>query len=79
MEGEGPNPDSPVGWGYRLISSKTPGATGQRWEIKCALEEEKPLLGLWIEDDYRTKPSEMGIAPCKVWTWPNVAGFIDDL
>jgi hypothetical protein len=62
-----------------LISSNTPDATGQRWEITCAVEESKPLLGLWIEDGYRTKPSEMGPAPCKSWTWQNVANFIDNL
>lgn len=62
-----------------LISSSTPTATGQRWEISCAREEGKPLLGLWIEDGYRTKPTEMGSAPCKVWTWDNVADFIDGL
>lgn len=62
-----------------LISSNTPSATGQLWEIECAVDEDKPLLGIWIEDDYRTKPSEMGGAPCKVWTWDNVAAFIDSL
>ena len=62
-----------------LISSSTPGATGQLWEITCAAEEGKPLLGIWIEDGYRTKPSQMGSAPCKIWTWDNVANFIDGL
>ncbi|WP_029603681.1 MULTISPECIES: TIR domain-containing protein [Kocuria] len=62
-----------------LISSSTPAATGQLWEIACAVEEGKPLLGIWIEDGYRTKPSQMGSAPCKVWTWDNVANFIDGL
>ncbi len=62
-----------------LISSNTPSASGQIWEIECAVEEEKPLLGIWIEDSYRTKPSAMGDAPCKVWTWDNVAAFIDGL
>lgn len=62
-----------------LISSSTPKATGELWEISCAVSEKKPLLGIWIEDDYRTKPSEMGSAPCKGWTWAAVAGFIDDL
>lgn len=62
-----------------LISSNTPDATGQLWEIECAVDEGKPLLGVWIEDDYRTKPTEMGSAPCKVWTWANIADFIDSL
>ncbi|OZE81416.1 hypothetical protein CH298_27055 [Rhodococcoides fascians] len=62
-----------------LISGSTPKATGQLWEITCAREEGKPLLGIWIEDGYRTKPVEMGSAPCKNWTWQNVADFIDGL
>jgi hypothetical protein len=62
-----------------LISSSTPGASGQLWEIKCAVEEAKPLLGIWIEDGYRTKPPEMGSASCVAWTWDNVAAFIDSL
>lgn len=62
-----------------LISSSTPGATGELWEISCAVEEDKPLVGIWIEDGYRTKPAEMGSAPCKTWTWDNVANFIDSL
>ena len=62
-----------------LISSSTPAATGQLWEIACAVEEEKPLRGIWIEDGYRTKPPEMGSAACVEWTWENVAAFIDSL
>lgn len=62
-----------------LISSDTPKATGQLWELKCAVEERKPLLGIWIEDGYRTKPAEMGTAPCKTWTWENIAAFVDSL
>lgn len=62
-----------------LISSNTPGADGELWEIECAVDERKRLLGIWIEDGYRTKPTEMGSAPCKNWTWDNVADFINSL
>ncbi len=62
-----------------LISSNTPGATGQIWEIRCAVEERKPLLGIWLEKGYRTKPPELGNAACADWTWENVAAFIDQL
>ena len=62
-----------------LISSNTPGAAGELWEMTCAVEEDKPLLGMWIESGYRTKPSEMGSAPCKAWTWDAVADFISGL
>lgn len=62
-----------------LISSSTPKADGELWEISCAVDESKPLLGIWIEDGYRTKPAELGGAACKPWTWQNVADFIDSL
>ncbi len=62
-----------------LISASTPGATGQLWEIRCAVEEGKPLLGVWIDETYRTKPAAMVNAPCTTWTWANVAAFIDAL
>ncbi|MPZ67972.1 MAG: TIR domain-containing protein [Actinobacteria bacterium] len=62
-----------------LISSNTPAATGQLWEIGCARDEGRPLLGLWIEDGYRTKPAALGTAPVKAWTWEAVSVFIDAL
>jgi len=62
-----------------LISSSTPKATGELWEISTAVAEKKPLLGIWIEKGYRTRPTEMGSAPCEEWTWENIANFIDGL
>ncbi|WP_218915270.1 TIR domain-containing protein [Aeromicrobium massiliense] len=62
-----------------LISSSTPDADGQLWEIECAVEEQVPVLGVWIEDGYRTKPTELGSAKCVSWTWDNIANFIDSL
>ncbi len=62
-----------------LISSNTPDSDGELWEVSCAVEEGKPVLGIWIEDGYRTKPTEMGSAPCKTWSWENIAAFIDSL
>jgi len=62
-----------------LISSSTPSASGQLWEIECAVQEDKPLLGIWIEEAYTIEPPEMTGAPCKAWTWQNVADFIDSL
>lgn len=61
-----------------LISANTPKADGELWEITCAREESKPLMGIWL-GEYRTKPAAMGTAPCKVWTWDNIANFIDSL
>jgi hypothetical protein len=60
-----------------LISPSTPDAEGQLWEIGCAVEEGKEILGIWLEDGYEVMPTEIGSAPCKEWTWENVATFID--
>ena len=62
-----------------LISSSTADSEGELWEIVTAIDEGKPLLGIWIEDGFRTKPTEMGSAPCKPWTWENISNFIDSL
>ncbi len=59
-----------------LISKNTPRASGQVWEIRCAIAERKPLLGLWIYKDDRTKPKVMEGKRVVVWTWPAVANFI---
>lgn len=61
-----------------LLSASTASATGQLWEIACAVEEGKPLQGIWL-GDHRTKPAAMGTAPCRIWTWDNVANFISGL
>lgn len=61
-----------------LISPSTPGAEGQLWEIQCATEEGKPLLGIYIKGA-TSKPAALGTAPCATWDWDNVTDFIDGL
>jgi hypothetical protein len=62
-----------------LLSENSLSAAGEKWEITCALEEETPLLGIFIYKDDNSKPSEMGSAKCIRWTWDGVAAFIDSL
>lgn len=62
-----------------LISKNTPTASGEVWEITCAKEEEKPLLGLWIYKGDRTRPAVMEGEKIVVWTWEALADFIDSL
>ena len=62
-----------------LISSNTPNAAGQLWEISTAVAEGKPLLGVWIQAAYRTVPSAMKSGQCIAWTWQGVADFIDTI
>ena len=60
-----------------LLSRNTLSATGALYEIEVAREEGKPLLGIYIHDDDRSKPAAMGAAPAVPWTWDNITNFID--
>lgn len=62
-----------------LISKNTPGASGEIWEINCAIEEKKPLLGIWAYSDDRTKPSVMSGQTIVPWSWDAIEKFIDSL
>jgi len=60
-----------------LISKNTPNADGELWEIRCAIEERKPLIGIWAYSDDRTRPSAMSGQQLVEWTWPAIAAFIN--
>lgn len=62
-----------------LLSKNTPAADGELWEIECAVEEEKPLIGLYIYKEDRTKPTIMNGHDCITWTWDGLANFINGL
>lgn len=62
-----------------LISKSSPNASGQLWEIKCAIEEGKPLLGLWIYKEDRTVLDAMSGKKVIVWTWDGLTDFINSL
>ncbi len=54
-------------------------ADGEKWEIKCAKEEDVTLIGVYIHSDDTSYPSEMnGVKKIK-WTWDGIANFIDGL
>lgn len=62
-----------------LLSKNSLTASGETWEITCAVDEKKPLLGLYIYKDDHSKPAAMGTARCIVWTWDGIAAFINGL
>jgi hypothetical protein len=62
-----------------LIGDSTPASAVARWQIRCAVAEGKPLMGLWVEEKHRVKPAEMGPARCEAWTWENIGDFLDHL
>ena len=59
-----------------LISKSSLGSSGQQWELTCAREEKKKILGVWAYTADRTNyPGVNTIA----WSWPGIAKFIDSL
>jgi len=59
-----------------LISKSSLSSSGQKWEIKCAKDEKKPLRGFWAYTDDRTDIEGVNT---RVWTWDNIKAFIDSL
>lgn len=59
-----------------LVSKNSLKSSGQQWEIACAKEEKKKVLGIWAYTDDRTELSGVRTA---TWTWDGIASFIDNL
>ena len=59
-----------------LVSENSLTSTGQEWEIQCATEEDKPVLGIWAYKSDRTAIA--GIRTVE-WTDANISSFIDSL
>ena len=59
-----------------LISKNTVNSSGQKWEINCAIEERKPLLGVWAYKTDRTYAIEMSGQKIVEWTWDAIESFI---
>lgn len=59
-----------------LVSKNSLTSTGQAWEIACAREEAKPVLGIWAYSDDRTTISGVRTV---AWSDANISSFIDSL
>lgn len=59
-----------------LVSSHSLSSSGQKWEIACAKEEGKKVLGVWAYKDDRTNLAGVNTI---VWTWDGISKFIDSL
>jgi hypothetical protein len=63
-----------------LLSSNTMNADGARWEMKCAIEEEIPIRGMYISrEDICNIPPELSGKRVMYWTWQNIENFINSL
>ena len=59
-----------------LVSRNSLQSSGQKWEIQCAKEEGKKILGVYAYSDDRTFLP--GITTV-TWLWSNISSFIDRL
>jgi len=59
-----------------LVSKNSLASSGQKWEIACAREERKKVLGIWAYSDDRT---DLPGVSTGTWTWPRIESFIDSL
>lgn len=59
-----------------LISKNSLASEGQKWEIQCAREEGKKILGIWVYKDDRTNIQGVRTA---VWSWDAIKAFIDGI
>ena len=59
-----------------LVSKNSLTSNGQKWEIQCAREEKKKVMGIYAYSEDRTNLEGVNT---KAWTWDNIANFIDSL
>ena len=59
-----------------IVSKNSLTSSGQKWEIQCAREEKKKIMGIYAYTNDRTNLEGVNT---KVWTWDNISNFIDSL
>lgn len=59
-----------------IVSKNSLSSSGQKWEIKCAKEEKVKVRGIWAYKEDRTNIEGVNTM---VWTWDNIANWIDSL
>ena len=59
-----------------IVSKNSLISSGQKWEIQCAKDEGKKVRGIWAYKEDRTNLPGVNTM---VWTWDNIANWIDSL
>lgn len=62
-----------------IITSNTPKADGQLWELKCAYEEDIPVLLIYGNDGRPALPAPISGKRVNLWTWDNIRDFLNRL
>ena len=61
------------------LSKNSLNASGQLFEIQTAIEENVPLIGIYISKEDKSKPGVMNGIKCIEWSWDGIASFVDSL
>lgn len=59
-----------------LVSKSSLSSSGQKWEVSCAREEQRRILGIWA---YKGDRTNLAGVRTVVWTWEAIEDFIDSL
>jgi hypothetical protein len=59
-----------------VVSANSLTSQGQKWEIQCAREEGVSARGIWAYKEDRTALAGVNTM---VWTWENIAAWINSL
>lgn len=59
-----------------IVSRNSLTSSGQKWEIQCGKDEKKNVRGIWAYTDDRTNVAGLNTT---VWTWDNIANWINTL
>lgn len=62
-----------------LLSRNSENADGEKWEVECAIDLGKPLLGIYAYDSDRSVPSYFPRGKVRDWTHDNLKKFLDSL
>lgn len=64
-----------------IVTKNTKNADGQIWEMKCAKDENIPIVGIYGNDSHSgaAVPSECGYIRLMDWTWSNISKWIDNI
>jgi hypothetical protein len=59
-----------------IVSKNSLTSSGQKWEIQCAKNEGKAVKGIWA---YKEDHTAVAGVNTMVWTWDNIANWINGL
>ncbi len=59
-----------------LVSKNSQSSSGQKWEINCAKNEGKKILGVRV---YTNDTANITGVNTVAWTWDAIANFVDSL